>query len=328
MREVRLEAFGPPDLLELVQDVPAPEPGPGDVLVRVAVAGLNPLDAKMRDGSSPRSRDLELPAVLGREISGWVSGAVADVDLEALGMPIGTAVFGVRGMADRRGTYAEVVAMAAEDLAPVPDPPAAEDPLALARWGGLALAGCTALTIIEDDAELQAGASVLVLGGTGGVGQLLLPLLRAAGASRVLATGRAANAERIRELGAEPIAHDRGDWVQAAREATGGRGVDVVIDTHFVGTFEPSLDLIAPGGRIVAVPSLADVSPATARGITARITRMRPTRERLERLARALADGALDVEIAEVLPLGEAARGHELLQQGHTRGKLVLDVSA
>ena len=320
IRAARIHAFGGPEELR-VEEIPAPTAGPGEVLVRVLAAGLNPLDYKMRDGSSGKAKLLTLPAVLGREMTGTVLGAAEDVDLEVLGMAVGTQVFGVRGLDDPRGTYAEVIAMPAAELAPVPESSTA-DPLAA---GGLALAGVTALVTIED-ARIREGDTVLIHGGTGGVGQLLIPLALQAGASRVWATGRAANAERIAELGGAPIAYDETDWEAAIDEATESRGVDVILDTHYFTTFAPSLDHLAEGGRIVVLPSLADLSPATARGIDARIPSLAPSRERLDRLAAAWADGTLPLEVGEILPLDDVARGHEQLETGHTRGKLLVDL--
>ncbi|GAB2535827.1 quinone oxidoreductase family protein [Brachybacterium huguangmaarense] len=317
IRAARIHAFGGPEAL-VVEEIDAPVPGPGEVLVRVACAGLNPLDFKLRDGSSAKAAQLDLPAVLGREMSGTVVGAGPGTDLEALGLPVGTRVFGMRAVDDWRGTYAQAVAIDPATLAPVPE---GGD---LAVHAGLALAGTTALTALED-ARLAPGETVLIHGGTGGVGQMLIQLAVAAGAHRVWATGSEANAERIAELGATPIPHDTGDWQEALREQTGGRGVDVIVDTHYFGTFLPSLDHLAEGGRIVVLPTLADVSPATERGIEAHVPALSPSRAVLERLADDHARGLLDVEIAEVLPLAEVARGHELLETGHTRGKIVLE---
>lgn len=323
VRAARIHAFGDPTQLR-IEDIPAPEPAPGEVLVRVSAAGLNPLDYKMRDGSSPKARMLTLPAVLGREMTGTVIGAGEGTDLDALGMPVGTAVFGVRALDDPRGTYAQVIAMPADLLAPVPEEVAADGDRALAM-GGLALVGATAIAAIAD-ARIREGDTVLVHGGTGGVGQLLIPLAREAGAGRIWATGRAANAERIRALGAVPIAYDEVDWQAAIDEATQGRGVDVVLDTHYFSTFEPSLEHLAPGGRIIELPTLADLGPARERGIDARIPALTSNREILDRLATGFASGALGIEVAEVLPLADVARGHELLETGHTRGKLLLDL--
>lgn len=322
MREIIIDSFGAPDVLQL-RDSPEPTPRSGDVLVEVAFAGLNPIDHKMRDGSSGRAKDMVLPSGLGRELSGRVVGAAPDVDLDALGMPIGTPVFGVRPLADLRGSYAEVIAISAQDVLPV----LGKDP-DLSAYAGLALAGTTALTALQDDAALQPGETLLVHGGAGGVGQLLIPLAVRAGAGRVLATGRAANAPRIRDLGATPLSYDIEDWQQRVQEETAGRGVDVVIDLHYHSTFTASLDHLAPGGRIVAVPTLADLDPARRRGIPASITMMRTSRERLELLRAGFEDGTLPLEVSQVLPLEQVARGHEILEDGHSRGKIVLDVHA
>lgn len=324
IRAARIHEFGPPDCLR-IEEIDTPRPGPGEVLVRVAFAGLNPLDYKQRDGSSPSAQQLTLPAVLGRELAGTVLDAGEGVDLDALGLPGGTTVFGARPVTDPRGCYAQAVVIAAGDLAPVP--PGADgsvpDGEALAPFGGLALAGVTALTAVRL-ARVGPGDTVLVHGGSGGVGQLILPLLVQAGAGRIWATGRAENALRIAELGATPIPYDEADWQQVIREGTGGHGVDVVIDTHYFATFEPSLDHLAPGGRIVVLPSLADLSAATDRGIEAHIPRIDPTREDLDELAAQYSRGTLPLELSEILPLADVARGHEQLQGGHTRGKLVL----
>ena len=328
MREILFDRFGGPDVLTLHTDSPRPEPAECEVLVEVSYAGLNPLDFKIRDGSSCMAEGLPLPAGTGREMTGTVLGAGADLDLAELasrGLAPGTRVFGMRRPEDRRGVAAEVIAIAADDLSPVPDEVSSQD---LPRWAGLALAGLTAIATVQDAAELGEGRSVLIHGGSGGVGQLLIPMALEAGASRVWATGRAANAERIRELGAEPIPYDEVDWREALREATGGEGVDVVLDTHYFSTFEPSLDLLRPGGDslIVVLPSLADLTPARERGITARIPRIVTGRDRLDRLVHGMRSGAYPLEASRVLPLSQIAEAHRLLEDGHTSGKLVVDV--
>lgn len=316
MREIILETFGDPDVLTLREDAPAPPRGDGEVLVRVHYAGLNPLDYKMRDGSSGQCQRMSLPQGVGRELL----GAVLEADA-ASGFTPGQRVFGMRPMSDIRGTYAEIVSLPAEGLCALPA--GSENDLAFA---GLALVGLTALAIIEDAAHVREGETVLIHGGTGGVGQMLIPLAREAGASRIWATGRAVNAERIRELGADPIAYDETDWEADIDRATGGRGVDVVIDTHYFSTFLPSLDHVADGGRIVAVPSLADLSPAHERGIGAAIPQLVVTRERLQRLADGRAAGRYPLEVGRIYAPDGIAQAHRELETGHTRGKLLLDL--
>ncbi|AXK44426.1 NADP-dependent oxidoreductase [Brachybacterium saurashtrense] len=328
MREIRFDRFGGPEVLTLHTDAPTPEPAPGEVLVQVAFAGLNPLDFKIRDGSSGRAKDLALPAGTGREMAGTVIGAGSELDeaeLGSRGLTVGTRVFGMRGPEDPRGVAAEVIAISADDLAPIPGEIPEED---LPRWAGLALVGLTAIATVQDTARVAKGESVLVHGGAGGVGQLLIPMVQEAGASAVYATGRAANAERIRELGAVPLAYDALDWEAELQRLTEGRGVDVVLDTHYHSTFLPSLDQLADGGRIVALPTLADLSPALERGLEARIPAIVPGRDRLDRLAQGIRAGRYPLEVSEVLPVAEIAEAHRRLEEGHTRGKLVLDLRA
>ena len=328
MREILFDRFGGPDVLTVRTDSPRPEPAPGEVLVEVAYAGLNPLDYKIRDGSSGRAEGLELPAGTGREMVGTVLAAGPDLDeveLSSRGLAPGTRVFGMRGPQDARGVAAEVIAISADDLAPIPDSVTEEE---LPGWAGLALAGLTAIATVHDAAGLREGQSVLIHGGSGGVGQLLIPMALEAGASRVWATGRAANAERIRELGAEPIAYDEVDWQQAIREATDGAGVDVVLDTHYFSTFVPSLDIVRPDGIVVALPSLADLTPAHDRGVRAAIPAIVPGRDRLDQLVHGMRSGTYPLEVSQVLPLAQIGEAHRILEQGHTRGKLVIDVRA
>ncbi|MGO2360132.1 MAG: zinc-binding dehydrogenase, partial [Brachybacterium tyrofermentans] len=212
-----------------------------------------------------------------------------------------------------------------DDLAPIPDEIDDED---LPRWAGLALVGLTAIATIEDTARIEPGQTVLVHGGSGGVGQLLIPMALEAGASQVWATGRAANAERIRELGAVPVPYDTGDWEAEMRRATEGRGVDVVLDTHYHSTFLPSLDHIAENGLLVTLPTLADLTPAHERGVDAKVPRIKPGRDRLDRLVQGIRAGRYPLEVSRVLPLDQIAKAHSLLEDGHTRGKLVLDARA
>ncbi|MCS6711397.1 NADP-dependent oxidoreductase [Brachybacterium sp. EF45031] len=312
MRQIEIRAFGGPEELVLT-DAPTPEPADGELLVQVLYAGTNPVDHKMRDGSNRLAKQLQLPAVLGREFVGERADG-------------GGLVVGVRTPDDLRGTYAEQIVIPASAVAPVPAS-LADRRDQLPHLGGLGLAGLTALGAL-DQARVQPGDTVLVHGGTGGVGQLLVPLARRAGAGRVLATSRAENADRVRELGAEPVPHDRGDWATAVREATDGRGVDVVLDTHYHSTFVPSLALLASAGRMVVLPSLADLTPARERGVDAQIAEMVFGRDRLELLLELLADDTLPLEVSAVLPLAQAAEAHRRLETGHTRGKIVLDTRA
>ena len=162
MREIRFDSFGGPEVLTLHDDAPVPEPGPEEVLVQVGFVGLNPLDYKIRDGSSGRAKDLALPGGTGREMAGTVIGAGSGLDeaeLGSRGLTVGTRVFGMRGPSDSRGVAAEVIAISADDLAPIPGETAEED---LPRWAGLALVGLTAIAAVQDTARIAEHETVLV----------------------------------------------------------------------------------------------------------------------------------------------------------------------
>lgn len=323
MRQITIHEFGSPSVMK-IEDVQEPTLMPGEVLVDVHYAGLNPLDYKIRDGSSGLASKVSLPSSLGREFVGRIVAAADDVDLDQLGLESDGWVFGMRAHSDLRGTYAERIAVSTDHLAPVPG---GVDDESLCFFGGLALVGLTALEAVRL-AEINAGDTVLVHGGSGGVGQLIIPIALKQGAAKVWATGRAVNAERIMELGATPIAYDGVNWRDEIEEATAGRGVDAVIDTHYFQTFLPSLDHVADGGRIVALPTLADLTPAEERGIKASVPGIAPSREKLDKLAAWFVDGTLPLEVSEVVTMDEIRDAHEQLERGHTRGKLILDVRA
>lgn len=312
MRAAIIDRFGGPEEFHLVDDLPTPSPGPGEVLVRVLAAGVNPVDYKIRDGSSGVAKKLrpeDFPLVLGRECC----GEVAELGEGVTDLEVGQRVYGMPSMGHQAGCYAEYVALPAQGLAPAPEQ---ADTIALA---GTALAGTTAWTAVHDLAKVTADDIVLVHGGGGGVGQFVVQLAVSAGAT-VYATASARHAERIKSWGATPIDYTTQDFTQAPRPT-------VIIDGVYFGTYEPSLDHLAPGGRMVLLPTLADLEPARARGIEVSVPAITPDRGRLEALAAQVADGSLQVEVSQVLPLAEVAQAHEIVETGHAQGKIVLDVA-
>ncbi|WP_040157074.1 NADP-dependent oxidoreductase [Mobilicoccus massiliensis] len=312
MRAAVINRFGSPDEFEIVDDFPAPYAGEGEVVVRVTAAGVNPLDYKIRDGSSGMAaqlRDEDFPLVLGRECAGTIEEVGAGVE----GFEVGDRVFGMAPLDHKGHCYAELTALPEAALAHSPE--GVDDHV----LGGLSLVGLTAWVAVEDLAKVTPDDVVLVHGGGGGVGFMAVQLARAAGA-QVYATASARNAQRLESVGAIPVDYNEQDFTQATPRPT------VIIDTVYFGTYEPSMDHLAEGGRLVLLPSLADVGPAKERGIDVSIPSIAPDRERLDALAARVADGTLELTIAEVLPLREVARAHEILEEGHTPGKIVLDV--
>lgn len=313
MRAVAIDRFGGPEVLHLI-DAPLPEPGPGDVRVRVAAAGVNPLDYKIRDGSSGLVKNLgpgDFPLVLGRECAGVVDEIGPGVE----DLAIGQRVFGMAPLTHPGGCYAEDVVLPADCLAPSPE---GVDDVVLA---GTALAGLTAWVAVHDLAAVSEGETVLVHGGAGGVGQIIVQLAVAAGAT-VFATASAGNKGRVEAMGATHVDYRAQDFSTATPHP------DVIIDGVYFGTYGPSMDHLKEGGRLVILPSLADLAPAKERGIDVSVPTIAPDRGRLEALAGMLADGRLSVEVGRTLPLQDAAEAHRIVEGGHARGKLVLEVAA
>lgn len=313
MRAALIDRFGGPEEL-YVGEAPMPEPAAGEVVLKVLAAGTNPLDYKIRDGSSGIAKKLtpdHFPLILGREACGVVEALGPGVT----GFEIGQTVFGMPALTHPAGCYAEFVAMPIDCLAPVP---ADADPIV---FGGTALVLSTALTAAVDQGRVAEGENVLIHGGTGGVGQLAVQLCRRAGA-QVWATASTRNQDRLLELGANPIDYSTQDFTQVSPR------MDLIIDGAYFDTFQPSLDHLVEGGRIVVLPSLADLTPAKERGIEAHIPVFGPMPERLGELAPDVASGALSIEVADVLPLDGVADAHRQLETGHSRGKIILDLRA
>lgn len=291
----------------------------GEVLVRTTAIGVNPLDYKMRDGSSGMCKNLVLPAVLGHEAAGVV---------EAVGQSVtefkpGDRVFGMRKHADLRGTYATHNIFAAEDLVHTPEK--LDDTTA----AGLALVTLTALQAVDNLARVSADDTVLIHGAGGGVGQLMTQFAVARGA-RVIAVASARHADKLARWGAEHIDYTTEDPFARARELS-PEGFSVVLDAIYFNTFEPSLSLLHDGGRIVELPSLADLSPAQTpeyadRGIKAFIPVIAPDRDAVSQVAAQVAEGTIELHIGQTLPLTEVAAAHQILEDGHSDGKTILTV--
>lgn len=313
MRAARIDRFGGPEELYVTTDAPVPEPVRGEALVRVLAAGTNPLDYKIRDGSSgvaKKMRPEDFPLTLGRE----ACGVIEKLNGEARGLEVGQLVFGMPSLTHRSGCYADYAALPVNCLARVPQ---GADPTV---FGGTALVLSTALTAAYDQGKVRRGEKVLVHGGTGGVGQLVVQLCRRAGAE-VWATASTQNQQRLVELGAHPVDYRTQDFTEATPK------MDLIVDGNYFTTFEKSLDHLVAGGRIVVLPSLADLTPARERGIEAHIPAFGPMPERLEELAPAIVAGELQVEVSQRLPLEQVADAHRELEFGHSRGKIVLDLT-
>ncbi|MCJ1679788.1 NADP-dependent oxidoreductase [Streptomyces sp. APSN-46.1] len=306
MRAIVVSQWGGPEVLTETE-LDRPEPGMGEILVRVHAAGVNPVDWKTRASGAfiPWG---PVPQV------GWdVSGTVEAVGPGVTLFQPGDEVFGMPRFPYQAGAYAEYVAAPARHFA---RKPAGVDHVAAAA---LPLAALTAWQALVDTAGLRAGQRVLVHAAAGGVGHLAVQIAKALGAY-VIGTASAAKHGLLRELGADEVIDYRST---AFEEAVSD--VDVVIDAIGGEYGERSLKVLKPGGHLVTLPG-PDGVPADAPGVHTGWTVVEPDYRGLLEIAALVEAGALRPVIDTVLPLSDAAKAHELGERGRTTGKIVLTV--
>ncbi|WP_084039134.1 NAD(P)-dependent alcohol dehydrogenase [Demequina sp. NBRC 110053] len=322
MRAVAYHRYGSNEDLRVL-DVPTVEPGPGDLLIRVAAAGLNAYDWHQYRGEPLILRASEgwrvrEPRILGADLAGTV---------EAVGTDVTGWATGDRVMAEiGTGACAEWAVASADAVARIPDDVSFESAAATP------MAGLTALQALRDTAALVGGEDVLVWGASGGVGHTAVQVARALGARRVAAVCSSRNRELVERLGA--------DRVFAYDEAERPDGTyDVVIDTVATAALRDLRALLSQGGRVVTVGAVAGGrllgpgGPLVRRQIGGRLTGVdhgmmlaKVVQSDLAQLADWLADGSLTPVVQETYPLDRAAQACRVLEDGHVAGKLVIAV--
>ncbi|MBI5451222.1 MAG: zinc-binding dehydrogenase [Gammaproteobacteria bacterium] len=332
MQAVLMMAEGGPEVLQLAE---VPEPvavQPSQLKIRLVAAGVNPVDTKLR------SRGLfypdALPAILGCDGAGIVVATGAAVQR----FKVGDAVWFCNGGLGREpGNYADYTLV---DEAVARAKPAALDFVAAAA---APLVLITAWEALFDQARLMAGQTVLIHGGTGGVGHVAIQLAKQAGARVITTVADSAKADLARGLGAdEVILYPQQDFVTHTNALTHGKGADVVLDSVGDAIFRRSLECTAHYGTVVTLldPG-ADVSWREARNRNLRIAFVLMLTPMLRDLPQArahqgqildscgqwIAQGRLHIEIGAVLPLSQAAEAHHLIAGGHTQGKIVLRIT-
>ncbi|UVJ42114.1 NADP-dependent oxidoreductase [Pseudomonas sp. LS1212] len=322
MRAVVIDRLGGPEVLQLAT-VQKPLPGPGEVLIRVHYAGVNPADWKCRQGYLSQFITYSFPFVLGFDLS----GTVAEVGEGVSDIPEGTRVFAQSDVgAGKWGAYAEYVCVSRASVVKIPAnldfaAAAAVPTPALAAWAGL-----------FDEGGLRPGMKILVHGGGSAVGGFAIQFARSAG-GQVATTCSNDNLPHVRELGAEFTIDYRHTDIGPALEQWAPEGVDMVLDCIGAGTLPDALDLLRTGGVLVAILTLVpgdtgpDFDEAARRGLRTAVAYSRmPSGEALGRIANLLATGRVRPPRLEVMPLAEVATAHDRLQQGQARIKQVLQV--
>ncbi len=315
MKAVQIHAFGDIDVLQY-REVERPEPQAGEVLVRVRAAGVNLVDAASRHFPLPiTTGKKELPYILGWDIAGDVVAIGPGVTQFALG----DAVYGMPRFPDEAKAYSEYTTAPVADIALKPHA------LTYQEAAGVPLAALTAWQSLFDLAHLQAGQTIFISGGSGGVGHFAIQLAKWRGA-RVITTTSTRNVEFVRNLGADVVI----DYTkQAFQEVV--KDVDVVLDAIGEDFLKHSFEVVKRGGIIVSLPGHKGVGQLGAElapryGVQFVLAMVHPSGEQMAELAQLFDAGKLKVHLDGVFPLQEAAQAHKLSEDGHVRGKLVLNV--
>ncbi|OEE89780.1 NADPH:quinone reductase [Enterovibrio norvegicus FF-162] len=304
--QLAITAFGEPDTLKL-QQTEIPEPTTVQVLVNVAYAGVNPVDAKTRAGLGWGAEKIKdsLPWVPGFDAAGTVVNAVGQYQ----------AGDRVAGRIVEGGGYGQYLCANLDALSRIPES------VSFQHAASLPVAGLTALQALEL-ADLKAGESVLILAGAGGVGHIAIQLAKTMGAT-VYASCSDANLEFVSQLGAKAL-----DYRASALDAQ-VTDIDVLIDLMGGDAGEAALACVKQGGRVITVPTItADriIAAAKAKGIEAQGMLVKPNPVQMDALLAKVAAGELHVEIAKTYPLEHGVQAHIDIQSGRTRGKILLEM--
>ena len=311
MKALQIRQYGGKDVLELNQNVAKPVAGEGQVLVEVHAASINPVDWKIRAGYLQKMAPLTMPATLG----GDVSGIVAAVGASVSNLKVGDRVYGYASrLSGGSGSFAEFVAAKPTTLALAPRN------AGFVEAAALPLVGASALQAIEQHIKLQRGQKILIHGGAGGIGSVAIRLAKSIGAY-VATTAKADDRAYVQELGADEVI----DYKKEAFEAK-LTNFDAVFDTIGGDTMEKSFKVLRKGGTLVSMLGQASSELAQKTGVTAIGQLTHITTEALKRLAQLVDGGTIKVRVGKVFPLDKAKEAFELIEEGHARGKVVLEI--
>jgi NADPH:quinone reductase-like Zn-dependent oxidoreductase len=306
---VQYNMYGGPEVLHLCAIAP-PKPGPGEAVVEVAAASVNPIDWKVRSGMLQKFFPITFPATTGRDGAGTVIAAAPEVDASLIGARV--CFMAPRGV----GTWARQIALPANMLVRMPAA------MPIEQGAALPLAGVSAWIALIETAKITAGTRVLIHAAAGGVGHLAVQIARERG-GYVIATCSAANAEFVRSLGAsEVVAYDRDPFEQRVRD------VDLVFDVMGGAVHAKSYNVLKRGGVMVCLAAAPYEDQGAAHGVEVRMARVMPDPAALSMIVTLAAAGRLQASVEHVLPLAQFAKAQELSQGGHARGKTVISLAS
>ena len=309
MKAIVVHNYGGPEVLKY-EDTRRPEPKEDQILVRAIAAGVNPVDASIRSERGAKFFGITLPFIPGYDIAGVVEKTGAKI---AKFKP-GDSVYAYLSLKDGGG-YAEYAVATEVEAAPKPKS------ISFVEAAGVPVVALTAWQALIDTAKLSVGQTVLIHGGSGGVGSFAIQIAKARGA-KVIATASTANQDLLKQLGADvAIDYTKQKFEDVAKD------VDVVLDSVGKDTLARSYGVVKKGGFIVTLVSRLDQAELDKHGIRGASLSVNPDSSELAEIGKLIDANKIKVIVSQTFPLSEAMKAQEQVATGHTRGKIVLKVA-
>ena len=307
MKAIVLHEYGGPEVLKY-EDAPRPEPKENEVLVRVMAAGVNPVDAMIRSGKYANFFGTNLPLIPGYDIA----GVVEKIGTKIAQLKVGDAVYAYPMWG---GGYAEYAVATDGEAALKPKT------ISFVEAAGVPLAALTAWQALIDVAKIDKGQTVLIHGGSGGVGSFAIQIAKARGA-KVIATASTSNQDLLRQLGADvAIDYTKQKFEDVAKD------VDVVLDSVGKDTLARSYGVVKKGGFIASLVAKPDQAELDKYGIRGAPISVKPNASELAEITKLIDEKNIKPIVSQVLPLTEAVKAQEQTATHHTRGKIVLKIA-
>jgi NADPH:quinone reductase-like Zn-dependent oxidoreductase len=307
MKAIVVNKFGGPDVLKL-EDVPRPEPKENEILIKVIAAGVNPVDAGIRSGHYSKFFGPKPPFTPGADVAGVVESSKIDK------YKGGDAIYAYLDL-DRCGGYAQYTI--------VKDKEASRRPKSLTfeEAAAVPVVALTAWQALVDSAKLSAGQTVLIHGGSGGVGTFAIQIAKARGA-KVIATASTPNQDLLKQLGADVAV----DYTKQKFEDV-AKDVDVVLDSVGKDTLQRSYGVVKKGGFLVTIVARPDPAELEKHGIRGSSLSVAPNSDELAEITKLIEAKKIKVIVSQTFALADAAKAQEQAETRHTRGKIVLKVA-